>query len=117
MFVAAQVLDVIADIRCSDRDVAAGLYMLRRELTKYWRVGTPWRAREAFEVLAIFDLPAWAALLALIDECPVMLANVAHHPSPVRSISMSDFEFISENAHIVKVRAFMRDLPGQLTGA
>lgn len=117
MFVAAQVLDVIADVRCSDRDVAAGLFMLRRELTKSWRAGTPWRARDAFEVLAIFDLPAWAALLALIDECPVMLANVAHHPSPVHSIRMSEFDFISENAQIAAVRSFVGSLPDVLIGS
>ena len=114
MFAAEQLLQLLADLRCSDRDVATGLYTLRRELAKQWRAGTPWHARKAFDVLAILDLPAWAALLGLIDECPVMLANVARHPSAVHSITVSEFEFISGNAHLASIRSFVRDLPNQL---
>lgn len=116
MFAAEQLLHALEDIQCSDRDVAIGLATLRRELTKHWQAATPWHARNAFDVLCILDLPVWAALLGLIAEFPVMLANVARHPTAVRSIDVSHGEFISGNDHLTSVRSFLRDLSGQLSG-
>jgi hypothetical protein len=63
----------------------------------------------------MFDAPSWAALLGLIDECPVMHAAVgASQQSRPRAIKMSDFEFISQNSQIVSIREFMENLPGLL---
>jgi hypothetical protein len=60
-------------------------------------------------------MPAWAALLALIDECPVLHAGVgASRNSRVLSVNVSDFEFISENSQIASVREFMQSLPETL---
>jgi uncharacterized membrane protein len=67
------------------------------------------------DVLASLDLPAWAALLGLIDECPVIHAAIgASQGSRTRAVSASAFEFISENSQVASVRAFMRSLPETL---
>lgn len=56
-------------------------------------------------------MPAWAALLGLIDECPVLHAAIAAaRDRTTHAVSASAFEFISENAQIRAVRAFMESL-------
>jgi hypothetical protein len=66
-------------------------------------------------VIAILDMPAWVTLLALIDECPALhaCAGVSRAPRAL-SVSVSDFEFISENSQIASVREFMQSLPETL---
>jgi hypothetical protein len=64
----------------------------------------------------MLDMPAWAALLGLIAECPVMLANVSASGSRPCSVDTTVFEFISENRHILAVQEFMRSLPDALRG-
>src|SRR5262249_28595097 len=71
MFAAERLLNVLARLRCDDRDVQTGLDALRIQLSRSCSERTPWRARDALDVIAILDMPAWAALLGLIDECPV----------------------------------------------
>jgi hypothetical protein len=57
-------------------------------------------------------MPAWATLLGLIDECPVMHAGIAASPgSGTLAVSASAFELISENSQIASIRAFMQSLP------
>ena len=82
------------DLRCDDDETQTALDELRVEMTKHWRAGEPWRAREAMDVVAILDLPAWATLLALIDECPVIHAGLGAVRSS-QAISASAFDFIS----------------------
>jgi hypothetical protein len=80
-------------------------------MTRHWQVGAPWRARDLLDVMMILDMPAWATLLALIDECPVLHAGIgASRGSPTRAVSASAFEFISENSQIASVREFMHSL-------
>ena len=93
-------------------DIQTELDALRSEMTRHWRAGAPWRARDAMDVIAILDMPAWAALLALIDECPVVHAGLAaSQVAGTRAVSATAFEFISENSQIASVREFMRSLP------
>jgi hypothetical protein len=95
--------------------VQAGLHALRLQLSTSCRAGTPWSARNALDVIAILDMPAWAALLGLIDECPVLHAALSASRNPrVRTVSASDFEFISGNSQIVSVREFLQSLPEAL---
>ena len=71
-------------------------------MTRQWRAGTPWRARDALDVIAILDTPAWAALLGLDRRMPGRARGpwrVAGIPK-LRSIGPSAFEFISENSQI-----------------
>jgi len=66
-------------------------------------------------VIIMLDGPSWAALLALIDECPVLHAALGGSRQRCRVINPTDFEFISENSQIVAVREFMASLPSVLT--
>jgi hypothetical protein len=112
MYAAKQLIGVLMRMRCDDREIQAGLDALRIEMARHWRAGAPWRARDALDVIATLDMPAWAALLALIDECPVLHAGVgASRNSRVLSVNVSDFEFISENSQIASDREIMQSLP------
>jgi hypothetical protein len=98
-------------LRCGDRDVQTGLDALRIELSRCCRGGTPWRARDALDVIAILDMPAWAALVGLIDECPVLHAALRASQNPrTRSVSASAFDFISQNSQIASIREFIQAL-------
>jgi hypothetical protein len=112
---AGQLLAALADVQCGDGETQAGIEALRGEMTKHWRAGTPWRAREPLEVISILDLPAWAALLSLIDECPVMHGSIEAASRPaLRTIDPSAFTFISENSQIAVVQVFLQSLPARL---
>ena len=112
IYAAQQLIGVLAQMQCDDREIQLDLDMLRLELTKHWRAGTPWHARDALEVIAILDTPAWAALLTLIDECPTLHAIIgASRDARTLSVNASDFEFISTNSQITSVHEFLRSLP------
>ncbi len=112
MRAAEQLIGILKGLRIDDRETQAGLNTLRVEMTKQRRAGTPWRARDALDVMAILDMPAWAALLGLIDECPVIHAAIGgSSASRARHISATAFAFISENSQIASIHAFMRLLP------
>ena len=117
LYTAERLIQILADLRCDDRETRQGLDALRMEMTKHWRSGEPWLARHAMDVLAILDMPAWAALLGLIDECPVLHAALAgSRNSRTRAVSATEFEFISENSQIAIVHEFIQALPGALCG-
>jgi len=115
MFAGEQLVAVLATLQCGDRDIQAELNQLRKAMAKQCRAGTPWRARHALDVMVTLDPPAWAGLLGLIAEFPVLHAGIgASGPLRPRSVSASSFEFISENSQIETVRAFMASLPETL---
>jgi hypothetical protein len=115
MDTAERLIGVLTRLRCADREIQAGLDALRREMTRHWKAGAPWRARHTLDVMTILDMPAWATLLGLIDECPVIHAGIgASQGSRTRAISATAFEFISENSQIASVHEFMRLLPETL---
>ena len=112
---AGQLLTDLTKVQCGDGETQASIETLRVEMTKQWRAGTPWRAREALEVIAILDLPAWAGLLCLIDECPVIHGSIAAAQIPTtRTIDPSAFTFISENKQIAVVQLFLQSLASRL---
>jgi hypothetical protein len=108
MFVAEHLIATLADLRCVDAETQDGLDALRHELAKQRDAGTPWRAREALDVLAILDAASWASLLGLLDECPVIPAALrATLEGHVGAVSATAFEFISTSAQIGEIRTFM----------
>jgi len=111
LYTAEHLVRILAGLRCDDRETREGLDALRMEMTKHWRSGEPWRAREALDVIAILDMPAWATLLGLIDECPVLHAAIAARNSGTRAVSSTEFQFISENSQIATVHEFIETLP------
>ena len=111
MFVAEHLIVTLTDLRCVDAEIQGGLDALRRELVRQRDAGTPWRARDALEVLAMLDMPAWASLLGLLDECPVLPAALtATLEGHTGAVSATAFEFISTTGQIAEVRAFMGKL-------
>lgn len=111
---AQRLIDVLGDIRCSDREIQLRLDGLRRDLTSAVAGREPWRARPAMDALLMLDAAAWAGLLALIDACPVVHAVVTA-PRTCRTINPTDFTFVSQNRQIAAVRAFLESLPTALT--
>jgi len=117
MFATERLIGALTELRCTDRETQSGLDDLRIALTKQWRAGTPWRASDSLDVLAILDMPAWTGILGLIDELPVLRAAIsATDGSGLRSVSASAFTFISERSRIASIHEFMRTLPDVLRG-
>ena len=115
MCAADELVRVLTSLHCINPDIQDGIEALRRTLIRYSRSGAPWEARPALDVLTALDMPAWAALLGLIDQLPTMHAALgATLTGATRPIEASAFEFISENAQIQQVRDFMRLLPDRL---
>jgi hypothetical protein len=115
MYTAERLIRVLTRLRYEDREMQAGLDGLRIEMRRHWQLGAPWGARDLLDVMMILDMPAWATLLGLIDECPTIHAGIgASRGSPTRAVSASAFEFISENSQIGSVREFMQALPETL---
>ena len=99
----------------ADGEVQASLNLLRVRLLRALESGKPWTAAEALDVLTAMDLPAWAALVALIAECPVIHAGlIASVDRRVLSVDPNAFEFISTPDQLALVRRFTQSLPGIL---
>jgi hypothetical protein len=115
LLVADSLIGVLTDLRCIDPDIQSGIHTLRRALVRQREGGTPWRARNALEVIQLLDTPAWASLVGLLDECPVLPAALtATLDGRTGAISATAFDFISTTAQIGQVRAFMSKLPEML---
>ena len=115
-YAAARLIEIVAGLRCDDREIQAGLAALGREMAAQSQAGTPWHARDSLDVILTLDAPAWATLLGLLDECPVLHAAAGASRNPrLRTVRTSDFEFISENSQIASVRQFMESLPETLS--
>jgi hypothetical protein len=115
LFAAGQLLAAVTGLRSVDSDVRDGLQALRRTLRTQREAGTPWRARDALEVLALLDMPVWVSLLGLLDECPILpAALVATVEARTKPVSPTAFEFISTTTQIEMIQLFMSRLPEML---
>ena len=116
LFVAEQLISMLDNLHCVDRDIQHGLVTLRRKLVKQRDAGTPWLARDAADVLAMLDMTAWISVLGLLDECPVLPAALtANLEGRTTTVSPTAFDFISTAAQIGDIRTFMRKLPDVLS--
>jgi hypothetical protein len=112
MFVAGQLVVALSDLQCSDTDLQKELDTLRIELSRQREAGTPWHARDALDVMATLDVPAWISVLALLDECPVIPAALtATLEGRTGGISATEFEFISTSSQLGLIREFMARFP------
>jgi hypothetical protein len=113
VYVSDRLASVLAEVRPSDPENRAAVDALRFDLARSRRDGVPWKAGAELDAIIMLDKPAWAALVGLLAECPVLHAALdAVRTSSTRAISASAFEFISENRQIAAVREFMAMLPG-----
>jgi Family of unknown function (DUF6178) len=115
VYVASRLMEILSELRCDDHEVQHQLRDLHRALKAQVKAGTPWRARDELDVIAILDQPSWQTLLGLVDECPVVpkVAEATREGRPPLRVS-SEFEFISENRQIAWVRDFLTALPERL---
>jgi len=114
MYAAQRVIDVLADIQCGDRDTQLRLDGLRRGLIRHLATGEPWHVGDALDAILILDATCWAALRALIDECPVLHAAVSATRDGRRTIDLHEFAFISHSDQIASIREFLDALPSLL---
>jgi hypothetical protein len=114
MHAAESLAATLQSIRCVDRDIQLRLDELRYELIRHIRDGEPWRVRAGLDAIIALDTAAWAGLLGLIDECPVLHAAAGPSRKSVLRINPTDFVFISQNAQIASVREFLAALPSVL---
>ena len=107
LLVADALLATLAEVRTVDNDVQRDLNRLRRALARERASGTPWRAVEFFEVLAILDTPVWAALCGLLSECPVVPdALSAILDRRMKAVSATAFACFTTRAQVGRVRDF-----------
>jgi hypothetical protein len=114
LYVSDRLMAALAAIRTVDEEVQGDLDRLRRELQRERIAGTPWRAAESLEVMAILDTPTWACLCGLLSECPVVPdAMMAILEGRTRAVSATAFSCFTTRAQIDRVREFgerLRDL-------
>jgi hypothetical protein len=115
MYAAQRLIDVLADIRCGDRDTQLRLDGLRRGLIRFAANGEPWHIGDALDALLVLDATSWAGLRALIDECPVLHAAVSATRDARRTINPHEFAFISHTDQIASIREFLEALPSMLS--
>jgi hypothetical protein len=116
VFAGKALVDILDKVRVADADVQSALNMLQVRLRREIENGTPWRAADALEVLMSVDMPAWAALVALIAECPVIHGGLIASTDPrVRSVDPDAFDFFSGPDQLRLIRSFMRELPAILS--
>ena len=109
-------VSALGTVQCGDRDTRAELRALRTALRTARRAGAPWRVRGSLDVLTGFDALAWAAMVGLLDECPVMHAALGASAQPrTLTVSASAFEFISEGHQLAIIRDYLLTLPTALT--
>ena len=111
LYAADALISVLTSLRCDVADIQSAIEILRvRLITLARRVAV--EARDALDVIAMLDAPAWAALVGLIDQFPTLHAAVgASLSGATRQIPASAFEFISEKSQLHQVREFMQRLP------
>jgi hypothetical protein len=112
---ARRLVDLVADLGCDDGDVGDRLRTLGRRMASQVKAGTPWRAREDLDVIAILDPPSWATLQGLVDECPTLPRTEPRGAGPPLRVT-NEFEFISENRQVLRAREFVESLPERLAG-
>ena len=98
---------------CRDRMLQLRIAHLRTQLGRAIGDAAPWRVRDALDALLPVDAAAWAGLVALLDECPVLHAAVGD-PHAARAIEVDDVRFFSSGADVSLARAFVRNLPARL---
>ena len=112
LFVGEALLAVLRGVRTGESGTLAGLHGLQRSLETHLEAGTPWLARDALDVLAALDAPAWSGLLGLLSECPIIPdAVTAIVERRTGRVDPSAFAFVATNADIDVVRAFMARVP------
>jgi hypothetical protein len=115
LFTAARLVETLSGLRCDDDELQDDIRQLGRDIREQVTAGTPWHARDRLDVIASLDQPSWAALLCLMDECPVVPKPTEPRADGRRPLRVTPgFDFISENRQVAWVRDFALSLPEKL---
>lgn len=115
-FASERLLGVLASFSASDHPLKDDVLELRWRLSRCLKDGEPWRAADELDVLAAMDLPAWATLIGLIAEFPVMHPVLTIEPGRrVLSVDPLAFTYFSEPQHLLLARRFLDSLTQRLT--
>lgn len=113
--VAERLLAVLRGLRPGRSDTLDGLRTLQRSLEMQLAARTPWLARDALDVLATLDTPAWHGLCGLLSECPVIPEVVtAIVERRTGRVDANAFTFIATATDLDAIRAFMARVPALL---
>jgi hypothetical protein len=117
VYVARRLIEILSALSSEDSALHDDLRDVCRRLHASLSAGTPWRARDHLDAIAILDTPSWAMLLRLIDECPALPAELEPSKASGRALTVStNVTFYSENRQIELVREFLERLPHTLAG-
>lgn len=112
LYVAQGLAGTLDRLRCQEPRLRRDLAELGRRLKQRVNEGTPWKERDALDVIALLDQPAWAVLAGLLDECPVAPRFEATDGcAPEFRGTASTWEFIAGIAQIRAVERFVASLP------
>jgi len=99
----------------ADGPLKAEVRELRRNLTRCLKDGEPWKAADELDVVASMDLPAWATLIGLIAEFPVMHPVLTIEPGRrILSVDPLAFSYFSEPEHLLLAHRFLDSLAERL---
>src|SRR6185503_17590957 len=104
MCAAKRLIEILAAIGISDRDIYLRLDELRRRLIRHTANREPWHVSETLDAILTLDATAWAGLIGLIAECPVIHGAVSGSRQSRLRIDPADFQFISHTGQIAIVR-------------
>ena len=115
---AAGLVTALDTLSAGDTDLQESLVSTRELLRKHLRSGDPWLAAEYLDVVMALDMCAWAVLVGLIAEIPVIheAIGVVRGRAPKR-IDAAAFHFIAENEQLDLVREFLAVLAPMLRAA
>ncbi len=112
---AERLLGVLTAFSAGDHPLKADVLELRWRLTRCLKEGEPWRAADELDVLAAMDMPAWATLIGLIAEFPVMHPVLTIEPGRrILSVDPRAFTYFSEPRHLLLAHRFLDSLAEQL---
>jgi len=112
LFTARDLAKALSLVECADPVTEREARDTALRVRLHADAGEPWRARDEIEVVTTLDLPSWAVLQGLLDECPVVPRDIDGPRSRLR-VSAA-FDFISEHRQIDWVREFVGRLPEAL---
>ena len=111
---AARALDNILTreaLQQTDRDIVRRLHGAGRALHSALAAGKPWTALGKLTALeGDVDMATLTTLLALIDECPSLRAELASHAGAEKTAASQEFQFISTRRQLRSVQAFLAKL-------
>jgi hypothetical protein len=114
---AGRLIELATELATDDDEVGSQLAALARRMSAELEAGTPWRARDALDVLAILDAAWWSAVRGLVDECPVLPKPPAAEAGRAALRVSTEFEFISGIEQVERARGLVERFPAQRPGS